>query len=152
MAGSSSLVCFQSFPNCHLHTISSAGVLQYFVDGILPLLRYFYANLYEPPKSAEGEQGKQLRITERLFKNLLVCPLNPPLKISPVSSPTLQALCDVLMLYFTTEPQVRLYRSTVVTLVKFPTAAMRSAEVENVSRISTLVLSSVCVTADAGEL
>jgi hypothetical protein len=88
------------------------GVLPYFVDSVLPLLRYFYANLYTPPKSAEGEQGRQLKITERLFTNLL-------------------ALCDILMVYFTSEAQVRLYRSTVVTLVKFPTAAMRTADVEN---------------------
>lgn len=36
------------------------------------------------------------------------------------------------MMYFTCEAQVRLYRSTVVTLLKFPTASMRTKEIGNV--------------------
>jgi inositol 1,4,5-triphosphate receptor type 1 len=78
------------------------------VDGVLPLLRYFFANLFAPPKSGE-DRDWQLRITDRLLTNLL-------------------ALCDSLTLYFTSEAQVRLYRSTVVTLLKFPTPSMRTSE------------------------
>jgi hypothetical protein len=42
------------------------------VDGVLPLLRYFFANLFAPPKSGE-DRDWQLRITDRLLTNLLVC-------------------------------------------------------------------------------
>ena len=48
------------------------GVLLYFVDGVLPLVRYFFANLFSPPKEGES-RDKQLRITDHLLMNLLVC-------------------------------------------------------------------------------
>ena len=38
------------------------------------------------------------------------------------------------MLFFTSEAHVRLYRSTVVTLLKFPTASMRTSETALVSK------------------
>ena len=48
------------------------GVLLYFLDGVLPLVRFFFANLFSPPKEGES-RGMQLRITDRLLSNLLVC-------------------------------------------------------------------------------
>lgn len=76
---------FCSLPTSTKPQPLAAGVLPYFVDGVLPLLRYFYANLYSPPKIAEGDQGKQLKITERLFTNLLVCSHNPSKDTLPIS-------------------------------------------------------------------
>ena len=41
------------------------------MDGVLPLVRYFYANLFSPPKTG-SDRNMQLRITDRLLNNLLV--------------------------------------------------------------------------------
>ena len=46
--------------------------------------------------------------------------------------PPLQNLCDSLMQYLTTEAQVKLYRSTVVTLLHFPTPSMKSSSTAQV--------------------
>ena len=48
-----------------------AGVLLYFVDGVLPMLRSFFANFFSPPKEGEGRDF-QLKVTESLLSNLLV--------------------------------------------------------------------------------
>ena len=53
---------------CHVCT----GVLLYFVDGVLPLVRHFFANLFSPPKEGDS-RDQQLKITDRLLMNLLVC-------------------------------------------------------------------------------
>ena len=47
------------------------GVLLYFVEGVLPLLRDFFGNIFSPPASGE-DRDLQLRITDRLLSNLLV--------------------------------------------------------------------------------
>ena len=50
------------------------------------------------------------------------------------------------MLYFTSEAQVRLYRSTVVALLKFPLTTMRTAEAAQVVSTALLCIKSVlCV-------
>jgi inositol 1,4,5-triphosphate receptor type 1 len=87
------------------------GILLYFMDGVLPLVHYFYAKCPDSTfKQTEDRIEKLLRITDLLLKNLL-------------------ELCDTLMLYLTTDVQVKLYRSTVVSVLHYATPSVKETEV-----------------------
>ena len=52
--------------------------------------------------------------------------------------PPVQELCDTLMEYLTTEAQVKLYRSTVITLLHFSTPSLKTSETAKVGALDAL--------------
>ena len=59
----------------YIHTHSHmrcAGILLYFVDGVLPLLRSFFDNLFSLPDEGEDDRDMQLSVTNSLLSNLMV--------------------------------------------------------------------------------
>ena len=52
-------------------TVSIAGVLLYFSDGLLPLLRAYYEDFFEPPQDAYN-RGRQMDTSAKIAKALLV--------------------------------------------------------------------------------
>ena len=55
----------------HVITVSIAGVLLYFSDGLLPLLRAYYEVFFEPPRDAYN-RGIQMDTSAKIAKALLV--------------------------------------------------------------------------------
>ena len=60
----------------YIHTHSHmrcVGILLYFVDGVLPLLRSFFDNLFSLPDEGKDDRDMQLSVTNSLLSNLMVC-------------------------------------------------------------------------------
>ncbi len=62
--------------------VCTAGLLLYFSDGILPLLKFFYANFFELPQGQDGEEERQRMISQNLLTILLVRLYTDSLKLN----------------------------------------------------------------------
>ena len=56
---------------CHVISILIAGVLLYFSDGLLPLLRAYYEVFFEPPQDAYNRE-RQMDTSAKIATALLV--------------------------------------------------------------------------------
>ena len=134
-------------------TTPFSGLLVYFSDGMLPLLKSFYADFFNPTGGG-SDRRRWMRVSSDILTALLVsffycscmtsclwgrCTLSQARVLAPwerikciltwhdvlisyVSTLLLQYtntqhLCDSLAQYFTTDSQVKLYRTTVLTIM-----------------------------------
>ena len=57
--------------SCHVTCTLIAGVLLYFSDGLLPLLRAYYDGFFEPPQDTYNRE-RQMAVSARIATALLV--------------------------------------------------------------------------------
>ena len=103
---------------CHFINTINAGVLLYFSDGLLPLITAYYKDFFAPPKVADIRE-RQMTTSAKIVKALLVNWGISFYTCNPHCVPhTLQDMSEVLVEHLTQDAQVKLYRGTVLTILK----------------------------------